>query len=497
MTLLLLVVIPLLFGLLCLALPTSPLRMAALVAGAVAHLAVVIRSWPATEAPGSRDFVGLDPLGHLFLTLISVLFAATAVYFVGYHRKRLVSQRVFQACILALLSALSLLCISQHLGLLWVALESASLATTPLIYFRLGPRALEATWKFLLMNSVGVALALLGIFCVAIATTRHDDTIALTVADLVRNATRLDPTWLRVGFLLGLVGFGTKMGLAPLHSWKPDAYGEAPPPVAALMAGGMTLGAFAGILRMFQVCAAAGLSFFAGSWLIVFGLLSIATAAVFVVGNNDYRRVLAYTSVEHMGVLVVGVGLGTAGSYASMLHAMHNMLNKGAMFFLAGFIWRLYETNDIRDVRGTLIRSPLAGVLLLAALCATAGLPPFGMFFSELGIVLAAAEAGRWWVLGLFVLTLAVVFVGVMTAMLPMVFGDPPRPAAVSSSEVPFHRWRRFTMLGAATGMLMLGLGLGAYQPPAVRDALVRAADSVYRPHVQPIAWAPAEGGRP
>ncbi len=494
MTLLLLVALPLVFGVLCLVLPTSPLRLAALVAGAWAHLAVALRSWPAAEAPRPGDGFGLDPLGHLILTFISILFAATTIYFVGYHRKQLVSQRVFLACILGLLAALSLLCISQHLGLLWVALESASLATTPLIYFRLGPRALEATWKFLLMNSVGVALALLGIFCVALATTRNDAAIALTLGDLARHATSLDPIWLRVGFLLGLVGFGTKMGLAPLHSWKPDAYGESPPPSAALMAGGMTLGALVGILRLFQVCAAAGLATFAGSWLIVFGLFSIATAAIFVVGNNDYRRLLAYTSVEHMGVMVVGVGLGTAGSYASMLHAMHNMLNKGALFFMAGFIWRLYETNDIRNVRGTLVRSPLAGLLLLAGLCATCGLPPFGMFFSELGIVLAAAQHDRWWVLALFVVTLAVVFVGMMTAMLPMIFGEPPEGTPVSALEAPSQRWRRLTMLGAATALLVLGFGLGAYQPAGVRGALVRAADSLYHPTVEVVACAtPAE----
>ncbi len=490
MTPLLLVAIPVVFGVLCLVLPTSPLRMAALVAGAWAHLAATLRSWPATERPAPGDLFGLDPLGHLILTFISILFSATAIYFVGYHRKRLVSQRVFLACVLGLLAALSLLCVSQHLGLLWVALESASLAATPLIYFRLGPRALEATWKFLLMNSVGVALALLGIFCVAIATTQHDGAIVLTVTDLVRQASDLDPVWLRVGFLLGLVGFGTKMGLAPLHSWKPDAYGESPPPVAALMAGGMTLGAFTGILRLFQICAAADLSAFAGSWLIVFGLFSIATAAVFIVGNNDYRRLLAYTSVEHMGILVVGVGLGTAGSYASMLHAMHNMLNKGAFFFMAGFVWRMYETNDIRKVRGTLVRNPLAGVLLLAALCATCGLPPFGMFFSELGIVLAAAQNDRWWVLALFVVTLAIVFVGVMTAFLPMIFGDPSEEAPACALESPSPRWRRITMLGAAAALLALGLGLGAYQPAVVHDALVRAADSLYHPNVEAMALA-------
>ncbi len=488
LTVLLLLAVPLLFGALCLVLPTSGLRLSALVAGSMTHLAVVIRSWTSVERVAADDLLGTDPLGHLMLTLISVLFAVTSVYFVGYHRKRLISQRVFLACMLGLLAALSMVCLSQHFGLLWVALEAASLAATPLIYFRLGARALEATWKFLLMNSVGVALALLGIFCVALSTTGVGEPVSLTVLELVRGAESLDPVWLRSGFLLALVGFGTKMGLAPLHSWKPDAYGEAPPPVAALLAGGMTLGAFVCILRVVQVCSAAGLAEFASFWLIAFGLFSIATAAVFVVGNNDYRRLAAYTSVEHMGVLVVGIGLGVAGSYASMLHAMHNMLNKGALFFLAGFLWRLHGTNRISLVRGTISRSPVAGVLLLGTLCATCGLPPFGMFFSELGIILAAASQGQWWVLALFVTTLAVVFVGVMTAMLPVVFGDPPQAESMIATTGTEPRWRRGVMLSAAAVLLGLGFGLGVYQPDSVRRALDEAAQSIARPQAQAIA---------
>jgi hydrogenase-4 component F len=237
------------------------------------------------------------------------------------------------------------------------------------------------------------------------------------------------------------------------------------------------------------VCAAAGWAAFAGSWLIVFGLLSLATAAVFIVNNGDYRRHLAYTSVEHMGVLVIGVGLGSAGSYASMLHAMHNTLNKGALFFLAGFVWRLHGTNQIRHVRGMLIRNPAAGVLLLAALCATCGLPPFGMFFSELGMVLAAAQQGRWWVLGLLVLTLSIVFVGVMTAMLPMIFGETSVPAPDDGGR-PGERWRTIMMLSTTAVLLLAAMGLGTYQPPAVRDALTRAAAALYHADATGIARA-------
>lgn len=477
---LLLIVIPVVFALICLALPDPRLRLASLVAGCLSHFGAVIWSWSPDCRHSADSFFAIEPLGHLFITLVSVLFSATSIYFVGYHRKALLSQRIFLACILGLLAALSAVCLSRHLGVLWVAIETASLMATPLIYFRLSARSLEATWKFLLMNSVGVAMALLGIFCIAVSAMKSEPVISLDWSDLIRRAGELDVVWLRAGFLLGLVGFGAKMGLSPLHSWKPDAYGEAPPPMAALLAGGMTLGAFLGILRMFQICSAAGLAEFAGGWLVVFGLLSIATAAVFVVGNNDYRRIFAYTSVEHMGVMVVGVGLGLGGSYASMLHALHNTLNKGVLFLMAGFFWRIYQSNRVSDVRGAIHHHPAAGILFLGGLCATCGLPPFGMFFSELGILFAAAQRGSWWVLGLFALTLCIVFVGVMTAMLPMVFGPPPEN--FQSAPGGESRWRNITMLAPAATLLLTAFALGAYQPAFVKLALTEAAATLEPP---------------
>lgn len=480
-----LVVVPLVFGLLAMVAPRSGLRRASMVAGAAVHFALVMRCWRELPAPAFHDVLALDPLGLLLLTLISLLLLATVIYFVGYHQKVLLSKRVFQACMLALLGCLTLVCESHHLGVMWVALEAASLAATPLIYFRLGARALEATWKFLLMNSVGIALALLGIFCIALSTTSVGG-IELTLEALKNHADKLDPVWLRAGFLLAMVGFGTKMGLAPMHSWKPDAYGEAPPPVAAILAGGMTLGAFIGILRIFQVVAAAGLAPFAGFWMIVFGLLSIATAAVFIVGNNDYRRILAYTSVEHMGVLVLGVGLSVQGAQSAMFHALHNTLNKGILFFMAGFLWRIYQSNRISDVRGAVHRHPIAGILLLAGLCATTGLPPFGMFFSEFGILLAAIQQSQWVIAGLFVLTLTIVFVGVMTAMLPMAFGEPPASNPVSNDQLPGWKWRQPVMLVPACALALLALVLGCYQPQCVRDALADAAKTLYPQQTKP-----------
>ena len=477
-----LIVAPVFFAGFCLAVPWRWLRRIILAAGGAAHLAVVAYLWRHPAGIEADAFIGLDPLGMLFVTLISVLFFATSVFFAGYHRHQMVSSRIFQACMLLLLAALSLVCMSQHLGLLWVALEASSLAATPLIYFRLGPRALEATWKFLLMNSVGIALALLGIMALGVAATVGEDHkahLALTVTNLIAIAGQIDPAWLRAAFLLAMVGFGTKMGLAPLHSWKPDAYGEAPPPVAALLAGGMTLGAFLGILRFVQVVNAAGEGAFASFWLIIFGLLSIAVAGVFIIGNNDYRRILAYTSVEHMGVLVLGAGLAAGGHYASMLHAMHNTLNKGILFFMAGFLWRIYRTSKASEIRGAAHRHPMAGVLLLIGVTATCGLPPFGMFYSELGILIDIVRQGRWVVAGLFVLTLTIVFIGVMTAVLPMVFGQPSDESAESAVKMDGWWWRKPMMLAPAMALALVAFGLGVYQPVFVRDALQNAASTL------------------
>jgi hydrogenase-4 component F len=484
-----LVVLPLVFALLCLLVPAPRLRLALLVLGAWAHVGAVAWMWLGPPVRWVHfSFIGLDGLGQLFVTLISVLFGATSVYFVGYQRRTLISQRVFLACMLALLGALSLVCVSQHLGILWVALEASTLAAAPLIYFHLGSRALAATWKFLLMNSVGIALALLGIFCLAIAAGGRGE--ALWVNRALLHSFGVDPTWLRAGFLLALVGFGTKMGLAPMHAWLPDAHGEAPAPVSALLSGAVLNAALLGLLRVYHVCAQSGQAAFAGQWLVAFGLVSVGVAAVFMYGEGDFKRLLALSSVENMGIIAVGVGLGAVGAYPSMLHVLHNTLNKGIVFFLAGFLGHMFATTRIADIRGVLARAPLAGVLLAAGLCAICALPPFGTFFSELGIIVGAAQAGRWMVLVLFTVLLAIAFVNLVSAVLPMIFGQPPEAADTAPVAGPLARWRRTTMLTVAAVLVLLALGLGAYQPAAVRDALVQAAETVCQPGVDALTLA-------
>jgi hydrogenase-4 component F len=491
---LILVALPLAFALLCLLVPAPRLRLTLLVLGAWAHVGAVAWMWLGPQVPWAHfSLIGLDALGQLFVTLLSVLFGATSIYFVGYQRRTLISQRVFLACMLALLGALSLVCVSQHLGLLWVALEASTLAAAPLIYFHLGSKALEATWKFLLMNSVGIALALLGIFCMAVAAGGRGGALAIHQALVDPHA--VDPVWLRAGFLLTLVGFGTKMGLAPMHAWLPDAHSEAPAPVSALLSGAVLNAALLALLRVYHICAQCGQGAFAGQWLVVFGLISIGVAAVFMFGEVDFKRLLALSSVENMGIIAVGVGFGASGAYPSMLHTLHNTLNKGIVFFLAGFLGHLFATTRMADIRGVLVRAPVTGVLLAAGLCAVCALPPFGTFFSELGIIVAAAQAGRWIVLALLTVLLAVAFVGLVNAVLPMIFGEAPKETATARG--PVARWRRITMLSMVAGLVLLAAGLGAYQPAVVRDALVQAAQTVCKPGADALTLATRGEVRP
>lgn len=209
--------------------------------------------------PGLGEWLRLDAPGRLLLGILSLLFLCCAVYSVGYLRYRVErANRRFCACLLVVLGTMSLVAYSQHLGLLWVGMEATTLATAPLIYFNRTPRSIEATWKYLVTSSVGIALALFGSFFLAYAALHGGGAASLLFPDLLAGAANLSRPWLRAGFTLLLVGYGTKLGLAPMHTWKPDAYGEAPGVVGAVLAGGVTSCAFLALARLTQITAAAG-----------------------------------------------------------------------------------------------------------------------------------------------------------------------------------------------------------------------------------------------
>ncbi len=469
----------------------------------------------ASGAP-DQGWIGLDSAGLLFLTVTSALFLCASVYAVGYLRRESAAavtdyeegllfrngpEAAFTACLLWFLATMSLVAVSRHLGLTWVAVEATTLASAPLIYYHRHHRSLEATWKYLLICSVGIALAMMGNFFVAIAGSAAGPSSGpardghLTLHWLLGHAGQLDPVWLKAAFILCLVGYGTKMGLAPMHTWLPDAHSEAPSMVSALLSGALLNCAFLALLRVHSVMAAAGLGDFSRSLLVLLGLVSMGLAAIFIIHQADFKRLLAYSSVEHMGLLAVGVGLGGAAGFASMLHAVNHSLAKAMLFLTAGNLLTVYQTKRSGDVRGVLGARPLLGAVWLAGFFAIAGSPPFGPFLSELGVLQGAIAGGRWVVAAVYLAALGTIFVAMARIVLSMVYGLPrggggpgegagvgelhgdlSAPASGQGPGTAVVSWTRQApplALGAAV------LVLGVYLPPWLTRVLHQAADAV------------------
>jgi hydrogenase-4 component F len=474
MRLLVISALPLLVALLVLGVPAFRGRrvpVALLAAVALAHLGLVISLWLAPEPATLGGWLAVDPLGLTVLTLTSVLFLVTVTYTVGYlRREKPSSGRVFAGCLMAFLTAASVVSLAHHLAMLWVGMEATTLSVAPLVFLRRDRRSLEATWKYLVISSVGIALALLGTFFLASAQVDVTGR-PLVLPDLVQHARELHPAWLRAAFLFLLVGFGTKMGLAPMHTWKPDTYGEAPSLVSGLMAGALTSCAFLGVARVTQVVMAAGLEAFAQPVLIGFGLLSLAVAAVFIIGQSDVKRLLAYSSVEHMGLLVLGLGLGGVGAYGSMLHLVNNGLSKGWMFLVTGNIVLATGTSAAAGNRGLVRTLPVSAALLVLGLFAVTGSPPFGLFMSEFTILRAAIVGGHPWIAAVILLFLAVIFVGMAALVLGMALGE-PEPGHVPVRE---SAWLVSGPIALAAAVLMLGV----YVPGPLHEVLARAATAL------------------
>ncbi len=455
--------------------PARHRRVRWLVSVAFAHLGLVVWAWRANPASEMSGWLAFDALGRLVLTLVSVIFAAVTIYVVGYQRhENPRGGRAFESALLGFLAAASVVSLTHHFGLLWVGMEATTLATAPLIYDPRDPRSLEAVWKYLLVCSVGIALALLGTFF--LATAQLADASAhgrpLLLEELLAHATRLQPAWLRAAFVLLLIGFGTKMGLAPMHTWLPDAHGEAPSPISALLSGALLNLAFLAILRGFQVVLAAGDAAFAKSLLIGFGMLSIAVAAVFVLGQENYKRMLAYSSIEHMGLLAVGVGLSGVAAWGSLLQMLGASLAKAALFFAAGSLVIRYGTKRAREVTGASRLAPYSGGLFAVGLFAITGSPPFATFLSELALLSGALHAGRPWLAATLLILQVTIFAAMGSAMLGMVQGPPSIEAEPARRESPWLIVPPAALLGLA---LMLGLAM----PGALKSALAQAAIAI------------------
>ena len=463
---------PLIMASIAAAVPSNRLRPWLLPLTAVVYMAMVLFVLMRPDLMYTAKWLVLDPPGRIVLLVVSTLFLFCSFYTVGYlqYRKER-SNRVFCACLLGFLGIMSVVVWSHHLGLMWVAIEGTTLVTAPLIYFNRTQRSIEATWKYLIVGSVGIALALLGTFFLAYASLQAGLETTLSFEIILQNAPNLSKPWLHASFILLLVGYGTKMGLAPMHTWKPEVYGEVPGVVGAIFAGGVTSCAFLAVLRIYQICLAAGESSYISRLLLFIGLFSMIVAGLFMINQRDFKRMLAYSSVEHMGILVLGLGIGGPALFGTLLHIMTNGLTKGVLFLSSGNIHRAYGSKNTDIVRGAMRHLPLSGTLFLAGFLAITGSPPFGPFISEFAILNGAFQSGRFLTAGLFLALLLLVFIGMGATVLTVVQGKVPATVRTTS-------YRDGWLTAAPVVILMaLSLLIGLYIPVPL-DTLIKDAVS-------------------
>jgi len=418
---------PLFFAAVAAVIPSNRLRPLLMPITAAVHLTLTIFALLRPDMTVSAEWLLLDPPGKIIILVISVLFAFCSIYAVGYLRYNgKHSNRVFCACFIAFAGIMSLAVWSYHLGLMWVAIEATTLVSAPLIYFEHTPRSIEATWKYMVVCSVGIALGLLGTYFLAYASMHAGIAATLAFEEILRQAPQLSKPWLHAAFVLLLVGYGTKMGLSPMHTWLPDAHSEAPSPVSAMLSGALLSCAFLAILRIYHICIAAGEEVYVSRILLLMGLFSMAIAGVFMIGQTDFKRMLAYSSVEHMGILAIGIGIGGPALLGTLLHTITHGTTKALLFLSAGNIYHAYGSKNIDTVCGAMRRLPLSGTLFFAGFLAITGSPPFGPFISEFAILNGAFTSGRFITAALFLFLLLVVFIGMGRTVLQVVQGRVP-----------------------------------------------------------------------
>ncbi|TAJ23772.1 MAG: hydrogenase 4 subunit F [Nitrospirae bacterium] len=377
---------------------------------------------------------------------------------------------LFDLYLAAMLTAVNV----ENVAIMWIAVEGSTLSAALLIGFDRRKAALEAGWKYVVLSSVGIALALFGTILVYYSSEHvlGVTSEALRWSELYRVADTLDPTAIKVAFVFVLIGYGTKAGVAPMHTWLPDAHAEAPTPVSAMLSANMLAVAVYAILRFKAVADRTVGPSFSGKLMVGLGFLSVAIAGVFLLVQRDYKRLFAYSSIEHIGVVLIGFGIGGAGVFAALWHLLNHALAKSIAFYASGLVLLRHEHKVLERVPGLLRQMPLAGGAVLVAGVALAGMPPFGLFVSEVLIAIgtyAATPAVAYGFLSL--LTLA--FATLLYQVLRMALGEPLEAGTALGR-------RNQTFMSAAIWLNLATLGTIGLQVPARCGALLGSIAQIF-----------------
>ncbi|PWL80026.1 hydrogenase [Candidatus Gastranaerophilales bacterium] len=430
---------------------------------ALMHLVVSIACAMNLPCISSKYFCA-DSSNIVFLLLLSIVFMAVAIYNNGYIKHETTDVRRlrhYSYMILIFVLSMTGAILSTNLGLSWVFIEATTLASAYLIYFSKTKTSIEAAWKYVYICSIGIALAFVGIILLTISTGNMN---SLTYHELMANAHTFNPFWLKLAFVFILFGIGTKMGLAPVHFWLPDAHSESPSPVSALLSAALLNSAFLIILNVYKITVMAGCADFGKLMMLVMGFLSLFITAVFVFHINNYKRMLAYSSVENMGILIIGCAVGGLAMYAAILHMIGHSLIKASFFLTSGNILEIYKTKKIKSVTGILKTDKKTGWLWIASFLGIVAFPPSVLFISEFLMIKSMILQKHYVLCGLFVILLTIVLYGLGKAVIKMSFGskNPEKNYEENVKEVSFGMYfPQFVLLVAA-------FALGIYIPQFV-----------------------------
>lgn len=419
---------------------------------------------------GTIPYFSVDNTNLIFLLILSLVFLMVAFYNNGYVKTfEYPDAKIGHYSFMIMVFVLSMTgtILSSNLGIAWIFVEATTLSSAYLIYFNKTKHSIEAAWKYVFICSIGIALAFVGIIFLNIA---QGDLNTLDFAQLYKNASAFNPFWLKMSFVFMLFGFGTKMGLAPMHFWLPDAHSQAPSPISALLSATLLNSAFLVIVRVFKILDIAQCDVWARAMLLICGFISLFVTAVFVYHIKNYKRMLAYSSIENMGILAIGTALGGAALFAVILHLIGHSLAKASFFLTSGNVLELYETKRIKSVHALMEADKKTGWLWVFSFLAICAFPTSVLFISEFLMIKTMLVEGHYVLCALFVLLLTIILWGIGKVIINMTFSK------LSEDKAPVIEKNRkklcFSMFAPQFIMLLIVFILGVYIPPFLNDII-------------------------
>lgn len=469
----LVLILPLVFCLILFIAKNKTLNNVLMTLYAIFHALLSLFYFTKPELIQEGQYFSLNPANIIFYMILSVVFLAVAFYNNSYTKNlEFDNKKMTRYSIMTLIFVLSMTggILSNNLGLAWIFIEATTLASAYLIYFNKTKHSIEAAWKYVFICSIGIALAFVGIILLTIATGNLN---SLNYADLFNNASTFNHFWLNAAFVFILFGLGTKMGLAPVHFWLPDAHAQAPSPISALLSATLLNCAFLVILNVYKVMIAANCLAYARILMLAMGFLSLFVTAVFLYHTNNYKRMLAYSSIENMGILAIAAALGGVAYVALLLHLIGHSLIKASYFLTSGNVLELFETKKIKSVKAIMSIDKKTGWLWIASFLGICAFPPSVLFISEFLIVKTFIIQQHYILCILFLFLLTVIIFAMSRVVIKMVFGDKNNEKTLAAKENLSKI--KLSMYIPQFILLVIAFTIGIYLPQFLDVAILSA----------------------